>query len=82
MPPSFAGAVKSRTVWAAVVLGILAEVKPLWDALLPTLGLEPKTVAIVGFTFAVVMVACRAITTQSLNDKGSAPVLPPPESQK
>jgi hypothetical protein len=75
---SVSGAMRSITVWAAAVIGILANVAPYVPDLCAALGLHPATTQRVGSVVAVIMLMLRAITTQSLAAKGAAAAAVPP----
>lgn len=75
------GLLKSVTIWAAFVVGISGDITALFTpALLGQLGLDAHTVLIVSTVWSAMMIACRHITSESLTEKGSAPIVPPPAS--
>jgi hypothetical protein len=78
--PAVKGAFKSKTMWAAGIFTTLCElepvVEPFWIAAVPLLHLDPNTVRIVGLVAGCTMAVFRALTTNSLSDKG-APAAPP-----
>lgn len=77
------GAAKSVSIWVAGALLTLSEVLPLItpDFLRDTLNLHPPTIQKFGAVSALIVVICRAITKQSLANKGAAvPPQPPPIS--
>ena len=61
------GAIKSKTIWIAVVLAVLSNLEPQLK-LLETF-LDPATVQKVGTAFSLVMIVLRTITTTALADK-------------
>jgi hypothetical protein len=72
MSPILKGSFKSVTMWAAFVLAVLSQATPLLTPeALHALGLQGPSVARLGLFFALVMGACRFITTTSLTDKGT-----------
>jgi hypothetical protein len=79
MNPTLKGSLKSKTMWAAALFGVLSEVLPLLTPdMLLSIGFDPPTVKRLGLLVSIVMIALRKATTQSLAEKGSDPVLPPP----
>ena len=79
MHPVVIGSFKSVTLIAAAIIGILSNVAPLVPTLCAQLKLDPGTTQVVGTIIAMVMAACRYVTTMSVSDKGSSvEILPPP----
>ncbi len=78
LKPAIAGAIKSMTIWAGAAMIVLSNIAPELPALLAAAGLHPATVQRVGTVCGVIVLILRSITTQSLTEKGSPPVLPSP----
>jgi hypothetical protein len=76
MNATIQGATKSKTIWAAVVLGALAGFAPKLPGVCSALALDPVTTQYVGLVFAAVMAGLRAVTKNSLADKAASPAPP------
>jgi len=75
------GAAKSITVWVGGVLVVLGQLAPLLSQdTFVALGLHDRSLKLALTVSGLLMVACRAITTNSLSDKGvpAAPVAAAP----
>jgi hypothetical protein len=79
--PAIHGALKSITMWAATALLLLGNILPQLPAVMTDFGIDGPTTQKVLNIAGGIMLICRMLTTQSLTDKGSAPILPPPAAQ-
>ena len=61
------GGMKSKTVWSAAVIGVLATVQTALPSL--QLYLTQQTFMYIGLTITVLMIGLRAITTDALYEK-------------
>ncbi len=77
------GSARSITMWIGAAFLALGQIAPYIDqSMLESIGLHGKSMQITLTVCGLVMWACRAITKQSLVEKGSAPIVPPPEKPK
>lgn len=73
------GAAKSITMWAGGVLLALGQIAPfINEQTMVSLGLQGRSVQFALTAAAIVMWACRTITSKSLTEKGGGEAVPPP----
>lgn len=69
MNPVLLGALKSKTMWASVIIAVLSSLQ----AFFGTLPLDPTTSGLVGLFISTTIALLRVLTTQSLTEKGTTP---------
>jgi hypothetical protein len=67
MKDAIKGGFKSKTIWFGTAVTILGIVQ----STIPTLALTPTQTGLVGMAIGIVVVILRAITSDSLSEKGS-----------